>query len=440
MGPTGAPSETPVGETVLLAGGGLGNAVLFSIGKALRDQGSMVVYFAGYRHKEDVFMQEAIENATDQVVWAVDLGEPIAPRRPQDLTFVGNIVQAMLAYATGTLAGGEVVNRFAATATLTASPNPSVFGQQVTLTAHVAAVPPATATPSGSVDFAVDGTNVATAIALDASQNASFTTASLTPGMHSLTATYLGDSNFGSATNAPALSQVVTIGSAASITVVAGDAQLATVGTAFGQVLRVAVRDSSGHPVPNATVNFVAPSTGPSASITAPAVTDLNGETSVSATANHIAGGYHVTASAGAQSATFTLTNAAAAPAVITPTSVPAFMILGSNFQVTVHVVDAFGNPVPGVTVSFTFGPTGQAPSASQLAFGAVTDATGNAVATLVVNGKPQSYTIVANVGTVSATFNVMGESVATIPTLQWPMLLLLAAALLGLGLVALRR
>jgi len=105
MGPTGTSSETPVGETVLLAGGGLGNAVLFSIGKALRDQGSMVVYFAGYRHKEDVFMQEAIENATDQVVWSVDLGDPIAPRRPQDLSFKGNIVQAMLAYARRELNG-----------------------------------------------------------------------------------------------------------------------------------------------------------------------------------------------------------------------------------------------------------------------------------------------------------------------------------------------
>jgi NADPH-dependent glutamate synthase beta subunit-like oxidoreductase/NAD(P)H-flavin reductase len=110
MGPTGAPSETPVGETVLLAGGGLGNAVLFSIGKKLRDQGSMVVYFAGYRQKEDVFMQEAIENATDQVVWAVDQGEPIAPRRPQDLTFVGNIVQAMVAYAEGKLDGDRRLN------------------------------------------------------------------------------------------------------------------------------------------------------------------------------------------------------------------------------------------------------------------------------------------------------------------------------------------
>lgn len=105
MGPTGTRSETPTGETVLLAGGGLGNAVLFSIGKALRDQGSMVLYFAGYRTREDVFMQEAIENATDQVIWAVDQGEPIAPRRPQDLSFVGNIVQAMLAFARGELPG-----------------------------------------------------------------------------------------------------------------------------------------------------------------------------------------------------------------------------------------------------------------------------------------------------------------------------------------------
>src|SRR5205807_6117616 len=44
MGPTGTPTETPAGETVLLVGGGLGNAVLFSIGQALRAKGSRVVY------------------------------------------------------------------------------------------------------------------------------------------------------------------------------------------------------------------------------------------------------------------------------------------------------------------------------------------------------------------------------------------------------------
>ncbi len=110
MGPTGTPSETPAGETVLLAGGGLGNAVLFSIGKALRERGSRVIYFAGYRDHEHLFFQEALEEATDQVVWSVDKGEPIVPRRSHDLTFVGNIVQSMLAYAKGEFAGPALIS------------------------------------------------------------------------------------------------------------------------------------------------------------------------------------------------------------------------------------------------------------------------------------------------------------------------------------------
>jgi hypothetical protein len=37
------------------------------------------------------------------VIWASDVGPAIEPRRPQDRAFVGNIVQAMLAYAEGGL-------------------------------------------------------------------------------------------------------------------------------------------------------------------------------------------------------------------------------------------------------------------------------------------------------------------------------------------------
>ncbi|HEY3056868.1 MAG TPA: pyridine nucleotide-disulfide oxidoreductase, partial [Thermoanaerobaculia bacterium] len=99
MGPTGAPTEIPKNETVLLAGGGLGNAVLFSIAKAFRDNGCRVVYFAGYKKRQDVFKRDEIEAGTDQVIWAVDAGEMIPPRREQDLAFVGNIVQAMVWYA-----------------------------------------------------------------------------------------------------------------------------------------------------------------------------------------------------------------------------------------------------------------------------------------------------------------------------------------------------
>lgn len=106
MGPTGTPTHIPKGETVLLAGGGLGNAVLFSIGDALEHHGCRVIYFAGYRHSNDVFKQDEIESGTDVVVWANDFGPPISPRRPQDKNFTGNIVQAIVAYGRGDL--GEV--------------------------------------------------------------------------------------------------------------------------------------------------------------------------------------------------------------------------------------------------------------------------------------------------------------------------------------------
>ncbi len=103
MGPTGTPTEIPENETVLLAGGGLGNAVLFSIAKALREKSNRVIYFAGYKKGEDLFKREEIEAATDQVIWATDTGIEIEPRRTQDTHFRGNIVQAMLAYAEGRL-------------------------------------------------------------------------------------------------------------------------------------------------------------------------------------------------------------------------------------------------------------------------------------------------------------------------------------------------
>jgi NADPH-dependent glutamate synthase beta subunit-like oxidoreductase/NAD(P)H-flavin reductase len=103
MGPTGSPTETPAGETVLLVGGGLGNAVLFSIAAALRAQGSRVLYFAGYKTIADRYKVEDIERAADSVVWCCDEPPGFASNRPQDRTFVGNIVAAIAAYGAGDL-------------------------------------------------------------------------------------------------------------------------------------------------------------------------------------------------------------------------------------------------------------------------------------------------------------------------------------------------
>ncbi len=103
MGPTGTPTEIPQNETILLAGGGLGNAVLFSIAEAMRKANNEVIYFAGYKDGADLFKREEIEKNTDQVIWATDYGKEIQPERNQDAHFRGNIVEAMIAYAKGEL-------------------------------------------------------------------------------------------------------------------------------------------------------------------------------------------------------------------------------------------------------------------------------------------------------------------------------------------------
>jgi NADPH-dependent glutamate synthase beta subunit-like oxidoreductase/NAD(P)H-flavin reductase len=103
MGPTGTPTHVQPDETVVLVGGGLGNAVLFSIGQAFRASGSKVLYFAGYKKVIDRYHVPNIEAAADVVVWCCDEEPGFEPGRPQDLATVGNIVQAMEAYASGRL-------------------------------------------------------------------------------------------------------------------------------------------------------------------------------------------------------------------------------------------------------------------------------------------------------------------------------------------------
>ncbi|HEY6928299.1 MAG TPA: FAD-dependent oxidoreductase [Thermoanaerobaculia bacterium] len=108
MGPTGSATELPLGRTVMLCGGGLGNAVLLSIGKKARALGNRVIYFAGYKKAEDFYKRSDIEAAADVLVLSVDHGETIPAQRPADREFVGNIVEAMVAYATGKLGKTDI--------------------------------------------------------------------------------------------------------------------------------------------------------------------------------------------------------------------------------------------------------------------------------------------------------------------------------------------
>jgi hypothetical protein len=99
-------------------------------------------------------------------------------------------------------------------------------------------------------------------------------------------------------------------GPPASITATGGTPQFAMLGATFPSALQVTVTDANGLPVAGATVTFTAPSNGASAALSSvTAVTNASGVASVTATANNIPGSYIVTASVGAISTPFSLTN-----------------------------------------------------------------------------------------------------------------------------------
>lgn len=99
MGPSGTPTEISKNKKVLLIGGGLGNAVLFSIGQALRASGCTVIYIAGYTSANQRFWDDQVEAAADQVIWCVE-SDTITPARPTDRFFPGNVVQALENWST----------------------------------------------------------------------------------------------------------------------------------------------------------------------------------------------------------------------------------------------------------------------------------------------------------------------------------------------------
>jgi autotransporter-associated beta strand protein len=110
-----------------------------------------------------------------------------------------------------------IVSQASTTTSLTAVPNPATVGTAVTLTATVAAVSPGTGTPTGSVEFLSGTTDLGTGT-LDSTGVATLSTTSLTQGSNSLTAMYLGDTNFTQSTS-PAVTETVNLQSTTSLSV-----------------------------------------------------------------------------------------------------------------------------------------------------------------------------------------------------------------------------
>jgi hypothetical protein len=104
---------------------------------------------------------------------------------------------------TGTSTGAAGWKNRTSSATLSASPNPSVLGAAVTLTADVTG---SNGTPAGAVLFMVNGQVVGGPVTLTAISGSTAQATVVLPGLaggrHIITATYLGSSNYKGSTAA----------------------------------------------------------------------------------------------------------------------------------------------------------------------------------------------------------------------------------------------
>lgn len=129
------------------------------------------------------------------------------------------------------------VNPDATTVAVTPSANPSVWGQPVTFTATVTASTQASGTPGGTVTF-YDGSTVLGTGTLQGG-SATYTTSTLSAGLHSITASYAGDTGHTGGTS-PVLTQDVQVPTSVAIS--------ATV-SGQGVNLRASVYDANNQPL-----------------------------------------------------------------------------------------------------------------------------------------------------------------------------------------------
>ena len=148
----------------------------------------------------------------------------------------------------------QTVNQASTTTTVASATDPSVFGQMVTFTATIAPVPPGAGTPTGTVNFTEGTLTLASSVTLNGSDQATFATALLGPGTHTITAAYSGDTNFATSTgNDSASPQVVN---QAATTTTVGSAPNPSV---FGQPVTFTATVtpvSPGAGLPSGTVDF----------------------------------------------------------------------------------------------------------------------------------------------------------------------------------------
>jgi adhesin/invasin len=191
-----------------------------------------------------------------------------------------------------------------------------------------------------------------------------------------------------------------------TLTVNGGNNQIATVNTAVAIPPSVAIRDANNNPVVGATVTFAVASGGGSATgVTA--LTNGSGVATVGSwTLGPIAGTNTLTATSASGVATFTATGIAASPATISVYDGHAqIAVSGSPVVIPPSVVvrDQYGNPVSGVTVTFSVVAGGGSVTGSQ----ATTNALGIAtVGSWILGPGAGVHTLMASIGGLTIAFS----------------------------------
>ncbi|WP_234326845.1 beta strand repeat-containing protein [Streptomyces sp. NRRL S-337] len=145
----------------------------------------------------------------------------------------------------------QTVTPASTTTSVTTSPDPSVFGEPVTLTATVAPVSPGAGTPTGTVTFVVTGGPTLTGTLVGGT--ASVSTSAIPVGTHTVTATYSGDSGFSGSVG----SDTQTVAPAVTTTSVTTSPDPSVVGQTATFTATVSPV-SPGAGTPTGTVTFVA--------------------------------------------------------------------------------------------------------------------------------------------------------------------------------------
>ena len=154
----------------------------------------------------------------------------------------------------------QTVNKAATATAVASSLSPSVYGQPVTFTATVAdATPNSTATPTGTVQFSIDGMPYGSPVSVGAcSPNvanavcASFSTHTLTPPSHTISASYSGDGNFTTSNG----STTQTVAKADTVTTIASSLNPSVYGRSVTFAATVADATTSSAGTPTGTVQF----------------------------------------------------------------------------------------------------------------------------------------------------------------------------------------